>query len=47
MSDSVINLAWSPDNTGRRTLHIIKMRGSAHDLAVREFEIGAQGAKVR
>jgi circadian clock protein KaiC len=46
MSDNLIYLAWSSDDVGRRTIRIVKMRGSAHDKDVRDFEIRAAGARI-
>jgi circadian clock protein KaiC len=46
MSDNLLYLAWNAEKVGRRTMRIVKMRGSAHDYGVREFEIGEHGARV-
>ena len=46
MSDNLIYLAWNNEKLGHRTIRIVKMRGSAHEHAVREFEIGADGARI-
>jgi len=46
MSDNLLYLAWNAEKVGRRTMRIVKMRGSAHEYAVREFEIGEHGARV-
>jgi circadian clock protein KaiC len=46
MSDNLVYLAWSPDKVGRRTIRIVKMRGSAHERDIREFEISARGARI-
>jgi circadian clock protein KaiC len=46
MSDNLVYLAWSTDLASRRTLRIVKMRGSAHHYAMKEFTIGAEGARV-
>lgn len=46
MSDNLVFLAWSNDPIGHRTLRIVKMRGSAHDHGIREFVIGADGARM-
>jgi len=46
MSDNLIYLAWSAEKVGHRTIRVVKMRGSAHDRDVREFEIGAAGARI-
>ena len=46
MSDNLIFLSRSADKPDRRTVRIVKMRGSAHDAAVREAEIDAKGLRV-
>jgi circadian clock protein KaiC len=46
MSDNLIYLAWSVEKVGHRTIRIVKMRGSAHDKDVRDFEIRAAGARI-
>ena len=46
MSDNLLHLTWSVDQASRRMLRVVKMRGSAHEHATREFAIGAQGARV-
>jgi circadian clock protein KaiC len=46
MSDNLIFLSRSVDKPDRRTVRIVKMRGSAHDAAVREVEIDAKGLRV-
>jgi circadian clock protein KaiC len=46
MSDNLVYLAWSADMASRRTLRIVKMRGSAHQYATREFTIGTDGARI-
>jgi hypothetical protein len=46
MSDNLIYLAWSSEKIGRRTVRIVKMRGSAHEHAPREYAIDADGAKI-
>ena len=46
MSDNLVYLAWSADLASRRTLRIVKMRGSAHHYATREFAIGPEGARI-
>jgi KaiC/GvpD/RAD55 family RecA-like ATPase len=46
MSDNLIYLAWSGEKVGHRTIRIVKMRGSAHDKDVRDFEIRAAGARI-
>lgn len=47
MSDNLVYLAWNPEKVGHRTIRIVKMRGSAHERDIREFEIGADGARVQ
>jgi KaiC/GvpD/RAD55 family RecA-like ATPase len=47
MSDNLIHLAWSSKNIEKRTIRIVKMRGSAHEHGIRDFEIDASGAKVK
>lgn len=47
MSDNLFFLSWSSDTMSHRTIHIVKMRGSAHDHAVREFEIDARGVRMK
>ena len=47
MSDNLIHLAWNPKNIEKRTIRIVKMRGSGHEHAIREFEINASGARVK
>jgi circadian clock protein KaiC len=46
MSDNLFYLAWSVKDVGHRTIRIVKMRGSEHDRESREFEIGADGARI-
>jgi circadian clock protein KaiC len=46
MSDNLIRLAWRPDAPDRRTMRIVKMRGSTHDATVRDVEIGAAGMRI-
>ena len=46
MSDNLVYLAWSAGTVGRRTLRIVKMRGSAHEHGIHEFEIGPQGVRL-
>lgn len=46
MSDNLLHLDWRTDDMRRRTLQIVKMRGSAHDHDLHDFEIGADGARV-
>ena len=47
MSDNLIHLAWNTKNVEKRTIRVVKMRGSAHEHAIREFEIDASGARVK
>lgn len=47
MSDNVLFLSWSHSEVTQRTLRIVKMRGSNHEHAIREFEIGAKGARMK
>ena len=47
MSDNLIYLAWDAKKVDRRTMRIVKMRGSGHEHAIREFEIDANGARIR
>jgi hypothetical protein len=46
ISDNLIYLGWSTEKIGRRVLRVVKMRGSAHEHAPREFAIGQHGARV-
>jgi circadian clock protein KaiC len=46
MSDNLIYLAWDTEQVGRRTIRIVKMRGSAHEHAICSFEVGARGARI-
>jgi circadian clock protein KaiC len=46
MSDNLIHLAWSGRDASRRTIRIVKMRGSSHEQNVREFEIVGAGARI-
>ena len=46
MSDNLIHLAWGGERVDRRTIRIVKMRGSGHDRTVREFEIGPHGGRI-
>lgn len=48
MCDALVTIALErTGDTARRTLQIIKARGTAHDLNVREMVIGPQGATLR
>ena len=47
MSDNLIHLAWNAKKVEERTIRIVKMRGSAHEHAIRKFEIDASGARVK
>ena len=46
MSDNLIYLSWSDEQTAQRTLRIVKMRGSAHEHEPHQFEIDASGVRV-
>ena len=46
MSDNLIHLAWSTKNVEKRVMRVVKMRGSAHEHGIHEFEIDASGARV-
>jgi len=46
MSDNLIHLAWGDAHGGRRGIRVVKMRGSDHEHATREFDIGPRGARV-
>lgn len=46
MSDNLIHLGWDPRHLDRRTLRVVKMRGSAHDQETRALDIGPDGARV-
>ena len=46
MSDNLVHLAWGDGHGGQRRLRVVKMRGSEHEQAAREFEIGPRGARV-
>ncbi len=46
MSDNLIHLAWGDAQGGRRGVRVVKMRGSDHEHAMREFDIGPRGARV-
>jgi circadian clock protein KaiC len=46
MSDNLIYLSWSDDQTATRTMRIVKMRGSAHEQEPHQFEIDASGVRV-
>ena len=46
MSDNLIHLAWGDAQGGRRGIRVVKMRGSDHEHATREFDIGPRGARV-
>ena len=47
MSDNLIQLAWGAKKVDQRTLRVVKMRGSAHEHGIHEFEIDASGARVK
>ena len=46
LSDNVLLLTVGGDERTRRALRILKTRGSAHDMRVREVEIGAGGLHI-
>jgi circadian clock protein KaiC len=46
LSDNVLQLTLDGEARTRRTLRVIKTRGSAHDTRVREVAIGAGGVSV-
>lgn len=46
LSDNVLQLTLDGQDRTRRTLRVIKTRGSAHDTRVREVEIGDRGLSV-
>ena len=47
MSDAILrlNLEWQ-GNRARRTLKIVKARGSNHELDVQDFHISAKGIEI-
>lgn len=47
MSDNIILLALEIKDKIKRTLGIVKARGTAHDLSVHELEIVASGARIK
>jgi circadian clock protein KaiC len=46
LSDNVLLLTVEGEERTRRTLRVLKTRGSAHDLRVREVEISAGGLRI-
>lgn len=46
LSDNVLLLSVDGDERTRRTLRVLKTRGSAHDTMVRDVEISARGMSV-
>jgi KaiC/GvpD/RAD55 family RecA-like ATPase len=46
LSDNVLQLSVEGDERTRRTLRVLKTRGSAHDTMVREVEITNAGLRV-
>ena len=46
LSDNVLQLSLDGENRTRRSLRVIKTRGSAHDTRVREVAIGPGGLSV-
>ena len=47
MADNLLVLGMRGEETTRRTLRILKTRGSAHDSNVREISLAAEGIRVR
>jgi circadian clock protein KaiC len=46
IADNIIQLAFDPGATPRRSIRIVKARGVAHDLATRHFRIDPSGVRV-
>jgi circadian clock protein KaiC len=46
LSDNVLLLSVEGEERTRRTLRVLKTRGSAHDTMVRDVEISARGMSV-
>lgn len=46
MSDNLVFLGWNARHPERRSIRVMKMRGSAHEAEMRELEIGPSGARV-
>jgi circadian clock protein KaiC len=46
LSDNVLRISVEGEERTRRTLRVLKTRGSAHDTRVREVEISAAGLRV-
>jgi circadian clock protein KaiC len=46
MCDNLVLLEMGGEKETRRTLRVLKTRGSAHDSRVREFAIGAEGVQI-
>ena len=46
MSDNLLHLTWSSQQNNRRMLRVVKMRGSAHEYGMREFEITDRGVSL-
>jgi KaiC/GvpD/RAD55 family RecA-like ATPase len=46
LSDNILLLSVEGEVRTRRTLRVLKTRGSAHDTRVREVEISAAGLSV-
>ena len=46
LSDNVLLLTVEGEDRTRRTLRVLKTRGSAHDTRVREVEITSAGLSV-
>jgi KaiC/GvpD/RAD55 family RecA-like ATPase len=47
MADNLIMLDLTGEQTTRRTIRVLKTRGSAHDPRVREMEIQPSAIRVR
>jgi hypothetical protein len=47
MADNLIMLELAGDQTTRRTIRVLKTRGSAHDARVREMEIQPTAIRIR
>ena len=47
MSDNLISLGWDAARPERRTIRVVKMRGSAHEAATRLLEVDSDGVRVK
>lgn len=47
LSDNLLQLGMAGDEVTRRTIRVLKTRGSAHDHNVREMEITSGGVRIR